>query len=165
MLQRKLHGWYGALRLSPLDGKLNRNYVPMGKAGYIGASETLHNKSKLLMKKPKDFLLFGNMPLNTSILKRLENQKSSSNQLPDLHYKKKHFASTMTKTEKQISAMDDLYIKGTSKFESEIEYGLRIPEKERILIKDREQAKAERIMIEENPEEVLETQFDGRTLY
>ena len=59
-IQRKLNGWYGSLRLSPLDGKLNRNFVPMGKNGYIGASEILHNKSRLLMKKPKDFFLFGN---------------------------------------------------------------------------------------------------------
>jgi len=87
MMQRKLHGWYGTLRLSPLDGKLNRNYVPVGKAGYIGASEVMHNKSKLLMKKPKDFFLFGNKPIGTSILDRLELQKKTNPDLPSLSSK------------------------------------------------------------------------------
>jgi hypothetical protein len=49
-IQTKLHAWYGTLRLSPFDGKLNRNFVPLGKIGSIAASETMHNKSKLLIK-------------------------------------------------------------------------------------------------------------------
>jgi len=63
-MQNKLHNWYGTLRLSPLDGKLNRNFVPIDKTGSIGVSETIHNKSKLLIKKPKDFYLFKDKPRN-----------------------------------------------------------------------------------------------------
>ena len=77
-LQHKIHNFYGNLRLSPLDGKLNRNFVPVkntqgvGKLKYfainIGSMETIHLKSKLIMKKPKELLLFNNKPKMTSIL-------------------------------------------------------------------------------------------------
>lgn len=76
-MQNKLHYWYGNLRLSPLDGKLNRNFVPLGKTGTIGASETIHNKSKLLMKKPKELFLFSDKPRRTSILDAFKNRKRS----------------------------------------------------------------------------------------
>lgn len=74
-MQKKLNQWYGTLRLSPLDGKLNRNYVPVGKNGYIWASETIHNKTRLLMKKPKELLLFGQKPRSTSILEKWEGSR------------------------------------------------------------------------------------------
>lgn len=67
-IQTKLHAWYGTLRLSPFDGKLNRNFVPLGKAGSIAASETMHNKSKLLIKKPKDLMLFKEKAKHNAIL-------------------------------------------------------------------------------------------------
>lgn len=35
-LQHKLNNFYGNLRLSPLDGKLNRNYVPSASPGGVG---------------------------------------------------------------------------------------------------------------------------------
>lgn len=167
-LQRKINGWYGALRLSPLDGKLNRNYIPMGKDGRIGASETIHNKSSLLMKKPKEFFLFSHKPVGTSLLDRLENSKINSTDKTDflLMFKNKHLAANLIRGSEKVAEMDSLFIKGTSKFKSEIEYGLSIPENERILVKSRANIEAERTMIQDGVcEEVIDSNFESRILY
>lgn len=148
-----------------MDGKLNRNFVPVGKHGVIGASEIMHNKSKLLMKKPKDFFLFGNKPLGTSIMDRLESQKRASQQLPSLNNKNQYLAMTMKKAQSQIENMEDLYVKGSNKFESEIEYGLSIPEKERVLIQDKEQMRLEKLNVSLAPDEVIDSHFDSKILY
>ena len=120
-LQHKLNGWYGTLRLSPLDGKLNRNFVPLGGGSQIEASETIHNRSKLIMKKPKEFMLFKQKPKLTSILNSIIKSRAE-----------------MLITENNISEMDELYVKGTSKFNSEVEYGLKVPERERMYVKTKE---------------------------
>ncbi|CAI2362558.1 unnamed protein product [Moneuplotes crassus] len=164
-LQKSLHGWYGTLRLSPLDGKLNRNYIPVGKHGDIGASEVLHNKSKLLMKKPKDFFLFGNKPLSTSIMDRIEMQKKTSQELPFLDSRKKHLLKTLAKGENQITNMNELFIKGINKFESEVEYGLSIPENKRVLYLNSEEMKSEKLRLSTSPEEIIESHFESKILY
>lgn len=71
------------------------------------------------------------------------------------------------KAEKNIDEMSDLFVKGTSKFNSEIEYGLRIPEEQRVLVKQREQVKNDRIkIINEDPsEEIIASHFESRVIY
>lgn len=120
-LQHKLHGWYGTLRLSPLDGKLNRNYVPMNSGTNIWASETIHNVTKLQMKKPKELMLFTKNPKPTSILESLNNKDGK-----------------ITITNKHIKEMEELFIQGKSKFNSEVEYCMKIPENQRVFIKTKE---------------------------
>ena len=164
-LQMKLNGWYGTLRLSPLDGKLNTNYIPIGKNGSIGASEILHNRSNLLIKKPKNFMLFGNKPTSTSLMDREEIKKKIYDSFPETGYKKKHLALILSRATKQISNMNDLFIKGTNKFESEVEYGLKVPENSRILVTNTEEMKDEKKYLSVHPEEILESHFESRTLY
>lgn len=120
-LQHKIHGWYGTLRLSPLDGKLNRNYVPMGSGTNISASETIHNLTKLQMKKPKELMLFSNKPKPTSILESLSKKDGK-----------------LSATDRHINEMDELFIQGKSKFNSEVEYCMKIPENQRVYIKTKD---------------------------
>ena len=93
----------------------------MGSGTNIGASETIHNITKLQMKKPKEFCLFTNKPKPTSILESL-NKKNGKMLLADKH----------------INEMDELFIIGKSKFESEVEYGLKVPENQRVFIKTKD---------------------------
>ncbi len=116
------------------------------------------------MKKPKDFFLFGHRPAGTSIMDRLEMQKKDSQELPSV-YKKKHLALTLTKAQNQIANMNDLFIKGKNKFESEVEYGLRIPEKERMFLRNSEEMKQDKIHLSTSPDEVLDSHFESRILY
>jgi hypothetical protein len=163
-LQRKINGWYGTLRLSPLDGKLNRNYIPMGKDGKIGASETIHNQSSMLMKKPKELFLFANRPRGTSLLDRLGESKETLDF--SLMYKNKHLATNLIRGSEKIAEMDNLFIKGTSKFESEIGYCLRIPENQRLLVRSRDDVEAEKTMKKEGLlEEVIDSNFESNLLY
>jgi len=74
-------------------------------------------------------------------------------------------ASNILKASKQIAEMDGLFIKGINKFESEVEFGLRIPEDKRVLIIDNEKNRAEKAMFPDHSEEIIATQFDSRTLY
>jgi len=63
--------------------------------------------------------------------------------------------------------MDDLYVKGISKFDTEIEYGLRIPEDKRYLVKLKNKHKQEMsLMLDESgSEEILASHFESRILY
>lgn len=120
------------------------------------------------MKKPKEFFLFSHKPVGTSLLDRLENSKNIPNENNDfsLMFKNKHLATNLIRGSEKIAEMDSLFIKGTSKFESEIEYGLRIPEKERILVRSRANIEAEKTMIQDGVcEEVIDSNFESRILY
>ena len=40
--------------------------------------------------------------------------------------------------ENNINEMNELFIKGTSKFNSEVEYGMKVPESQRMFVKTKE---------------------------
>lgn len=63
--------------------------------------------------------------------------------------------------------MEDLYIKGTNKFDAEMEYGLRIPEQQRVLVKSKNQVQQERVItLDDGPsEEIIASHFDSKIIY
>ena len=73
------------------------------------------------MKKPKEFMLFEKKPKQTSILDSIGRSKGD-----------------LGTVDKNIIEMDGLFVKGKSKFDSEVEFGLKIPENQRMLVKTKE---------------------------
>jgi hypothetical protein len=63
--------------------------------------------------------------------------------------------------------MEGLYVKGVSKFETEVEYGLRVPMEKRFLVKAKNKDVEERVAMFEDGtnEEVIASHFDSRVLY
>lgn len=93
----------------------------MGVTANICASETIHNKSNMLIKKPREFLLFSEKPKGTSILNSIIKSKGAT-----------------IVTEKKITEMDGLFVKGINKFKSEVDYAFRIPESVRVYVKTKD---------------------------
>lgn len=74
----------------------------------------------------------------------------------------------------QIKEMNELFVKGTSKFKSEVEYGYRVPESQRYLIKfidqdgDVNPKVADKVQIKldlPEDEEIIESNYDSKLLY
>ena len=73
-----------------------------------------------------------------------------------------------------MTQMNDLIVKGTSKFESEVDYSMRVPEDKRYFVKFNEPSSAMPSKPSEkvnftlgNPdeEEMIATHFDSKVLY
>jgi hypothetical protein len=148
-MQHKLNNWYGTLRFSSYDAGKRGNFIPMKGEGFIAASDTVHMKHKLQILKPKEFLLFNSKPKGTSILNRLAQSRAALSKL------------------NQIDQMSNLYVQGTSKFDSEVEFTKRVPEKGRYIIRNRDELKFSKPknQLGETTEEILAANFESRVLY
>lgn len=119
-----MNNWYGELRQNKDKYERHSNFIERSLGvNPIYVHETCHFRDTNIIKKPKDLELFDNRNLKNPCMKHL---RRSTGDLKPL------------KVQQRINALDELMIKGSNKFDTEIDYIRSIPETERYIIKNME---------------------------
>lgn len=123
---QSMNNWYGELRNNKKDVEKRSNFIQCNSGVFpIYVHETCHFRDMNIIKKPKELEMFKDNNLKNPCLKHL--LKSQGDLKP-------------LKVIERINSMGDLIVKGSNKFETEIDFIRRIPEDNRFIIKNMDEA-------------------------
>jgi len=124
-----MNDWYGDLRQGKDQYERRSNYIEHAVGTFpIYVHETCHFRDINIIKRPKDLDIFENQNTENPCLK---------------HLKRSHRSMKSQKVIDRINSVGNLYIKGTNKFVSEIDYIRSIPEDNRYMVKNENEEAAE----------------------